>query len=590
MEEQKQRKLSLSAIPKTNLTMAAATLVATGILDVAKGGGVAGWAVGGAAAFVALRHSHQMLDILIPGHDASAVQAATNQFLQKVAPVEEEATRDQSFGAKMQRLVGRGGQPAAAQPEEDQPDEEVEDDVSPRPASTPMNKPVRRLTVKEIVAKTEPNSFTAWIGRSMTKPGNPPLQIGFYKRHLKMIGASQAGKSSMAAAFLDIVTQTHDPQHVLVALLDLEDLTSKLFANLPHLAEIEVDGKPVLLHARSREQVLEYLGYIVEIMDYRYDFSRSQIEKEPILLVYVEEFLALKNYFKLRIDKMSGEQKAQAKKDYADLIFRISELARRGLKSRVQLILCAQVDYRDEDFQEALINVTSGMSFCVRPTAAQAAGFSNAELLRRNYEDESVGQAVAEMPDCKDLVLAPDYDLEKRLIAFEQAEMEREDAAGTQKQQNHPNFLTPANGHRKLKEQKNTVFSQPASSQQPVNAHLQNEQPIYKSEADVNEKMPIYAPVNAVVNGSASQTTATTEKPHLHLLVNETEKENELEEEGQSSITVNVNEQTRDTIKRLAGMGIKHHVIAKATRLDGRNYAIYRSVCQELGIAMEKEA
>ena len=56
------------------------------------------------------------------------------------------------------------------------------------------------------------------------------------------------------------MTRTHDPQHVLVALLDLEDQTSRLFATIPHLAEVLIDDQPILLHARTREQVLEYLG------------------------------------------------------------------------------------------------------------------------------------------------------------------------------------------------------------------------------------------------------------------------------------------------------------------------------------------
>jgi len=87
----------------------------------------------------------------------------------------------------------------------------------------------------------------------------------------------------------------------------------------------------------------------------------------------------------------------------------------------VQLLLCVQVDYRDDDLQEALVNVTSGMSFCLRVSAAQAAGFYQTELLQRNAKENKVGQAVAEMPDCKDLILAPDYDLRVRLQRLEKA-------------------------------------------------------------------------------------------------------------------------------------------------------------------------
>ena len=83
--------------------------------------------------------------------------------------------------------------------------------------------------------------------------------------------------------------------------------------------------------------------------------------------------------------------------------------------------MCTQCDYRDEDLQEALINVTSGMAFCLRVTAATAAGFYQTELLQRNAREDKIGQAVVEMPDCKDLILAPANDLRARLKALGKA-------------------------------------------------------------------------------------------------------------------------------------------------------------------------
>jgi FtsK/SpoIIIE family len=281
---------------------------------------------------------------------------------------------------------------------------------------------LRRLSIEEICAHVEFNSYTIFIGRSLTRPGSPAVPITTYERHFKFIGASQKGKSSMAAAFLEIITRTHDPEHVILALLDLEDQTSKLFADKPHIAELLIDDKPLLLHAHNREQVVEYLNHIVALMDYRYSLSKHEVIDGPILLVYIEEFLALKKYLRKKIDAAPDrEAERKAKKLYADFTYAISEIASRGLKVRIQLLLCAQVDYRDEDkeLQEALINVDAGMSFCVRPTAAQAAGFYHNELLNRNYEDDKVGQAVVEMSDCKDLVLAPQFDLEQKLLDLE---------------------------------------------------------------------------------------------------------------------------------------------------------------------------
>src|SRR5260370_39648297 len=90
--------------------------------------------------------------------------------------------------------------------------------------------------------------------------------------------------------------------------------------------------------------------------------------------------------------------------------------------------MSAHFNYRDEDLQAAFIKVTSGMSFCVRVSAAQAAGFYQTELLQRNAKEDKVGQAVVEMPDCKDLVLAPEYDWKARLAARPPA-MQREPLA-----------------------------------------------------------------------------------------------------------------------------------------------------------------
>lgn len=280
---------------------------------------------------------------------------------------------------------------------------------------------VRRLSIDEIVEHCQANSYKMFVGRSMTKPNHPAVQINFYKQHFRMIGASQRGKSSMVAAFLTIVTRTHDPKHVRLALLDMEDQTSNLFADLPHVATIQRDGQRVRLHARNADQVLEYLVNVVEIMRYRYTLSKEQVRSLPILLVYIEEFLALKNEFKARVQRAtSKEAREQAEAEYAVLVYCIESLSQQGLKARVQLLLCAQVEYADDDFREAMVNIGCGFSFCVRPTAAAAAGFRNNALLKRNAEDNKVGQAVVETPDCNDLVLAPDFDLEARLLAYEQ--------------------------------------------------------------------------------------------------------------------------------------------------------------------------
>jgi hypothetical protein len=319
------------------------------------------------------------------------------------------------------------------------------DDLFAISSTTPVEQTVPRLMPNDIIRNTQPDDYRICIGRSLTKKGNPPIWINFYGQHLKLIGASQYGKSSMAACILYLITRTHSPNNVLIALLDMEYKTSKLFTDCQHLAEVNVNGRWVTLHAKTREQVLEHLGHVVTLMDGRYTLTEEEVEQEPILLVYLEEFLALKDYFKGLIDKLVGEAKEQAKKDYAQLAFSVSEIARRGLKVKVQLLMCAQVDYRDDDFREALVNITGGMSFNVDASAARAAGFVRSDLLKRNTEDDKKGQAVTETPDCKDLVLAPEYDLKKKLLALER---ERKAQNPTASQGKRPSMVAPANTHK----------------------------------------------------------------------------------------------------------------------------------------------
>ncbi len=295
-----------------------------------------------------------------------------------------------------------------------------EDDAFTQAETQQSDSPgVARITVDQMVAHTERNSYEVYIGRSLTRPGNPAVKINFRRRHIKLIGATQHGKSSEAGAILEAILCTHDPKYVKVALLDLENKTSRLFADAPHVLKLRIDGEAVRFHARSYSEVLEHMGYLSSLVDSRYVMSEEELEQQPLILAYLEEFVDLKNYFKQRMSAaVAPEEREAAKQDYARLIFYIKKLAARGLKVHVQFLMCAQVDYRDDDLQEALVNVTSGMSFCVRVSAALAAGFYQSELLARNAREDQIGQCVVEMPDCKDLVLAPEYDLKARLRAL----------------------------------------------------------------------------------------------------------------------------------------------------------------------------
>ena len=400
---------------------AGVTLAVMGLIDVIGHMGPTGLVVSGLASYVVWRHGPEVYGLV--QHELGLPDVAARFGLKK-----ERVPNKRTFWQKAWNIHPQGREETEADEEETIDEEHAREDlhegdsVFTVPQISTEVPGVSRITIEQAVEHTTRNSYEVWIGRSLSRPINPAVKINFYKRHLKLIGASQHGKSSMAAALLDAITRTHDPRVVQVALLDLEDKTGRLFADLPHIARVRKHGEAVRLHARSYEQVLEHLGYISAVIDLRYGMSDEEIERQTLLIVYLEEFVDLKDYFKQRINAVESDEKEQAKRDYAQLVYYIKKIAARGLKVYVQLLMCAQVDYRDDDLQAALVNVTSGMSFCVRPSAAQAAGFYQTELLSRNAKEDKIGQAVVEMPDCKDLILAPDYDLKARLKALTERE------------------------------------------------------------------------------------------------------------------------------------------------------------------------
>ena len=396
---------------------AGVTLAVMGLIDVLGHMGPTGLVVSGLASYVVWRHGPEVYGLV--QHELGLPDLAARFGRKK-----ERVPNKRTFWQKAWNIHPQGREETEADEEETIDEEHAQEDlhegdsVFTAPSASTEVPGVSRITIEQAVEHTTRNSYEVWIGRSLSRPINPAVKINFYKRHLKLIGASQHGKSSMAAALLDAITRTHDPSVVQVALLDLEDKTGRLFQEMPHIARVRKHGEAVRLHARSYEQVLEHLGYISALIDLRYGMSDEEIERQTLLIVYLEEFVDLKDYFKQRVNAVESDEKEQAKRDYAQLVYYIKKIAARGLKVLVQLLMCAQVDYRDDDLQAALVNVTSGMSFCVRPSAAQAAGFYQTELLARNAKEDKIGQAVVEMPDCKDLILAPDYDLAARLKAL----------------------------------------------------------------------------------------------------------------------------------------------------------------------------
>jgi len=255
--------------------------------------------------------------------------------------------------------------------------------------------------VEDLAKLVERNSFQVPLGNSLRENG--PVIVGIDDVHIRVIGSSRKGKSCLAAAIIDLVTRTHDPEVMSVAILDMENKTGKLFEDTDHLAVVNTGRKEVELHARNPVQVAEYLHLIRTEMDRRYSLSEAEQARQPHMLVYIEEFLSLKKHKDLDVRTRNT------------LMDDLNELAIRGLKAGIHLMACAQVDYADDDLKPLNNNFGMNVSFAVRPEAARAAGFVCSELLSDNWASKLPGQCVVEATGCTDLVDAPDYDVKAKL-------------------------------------------------------------------------------------------------------------------------------------------------------------------------------
>ncbi len=315
---------------KHSAAFAGSTLVTMGLVDVLAHLGPTGLLVGGIASYVAWKHGPELYE---------QVQE-TFPFLAHTGQTESAEQRTPRSGRSfVDRALGRYPKQELEAQQEPEAELPMPDDESAVFVSTSAQTEVPgvpRITLPQIVAHTERNSFEVFIGRSMSRPHHPAVKINFYKRHIKLIGASQHGKSSMAAALLDAITRTHDPELVQIALFDLEDRTSRLFAGLPHITRIRKHGETIRLHARSYEQVLEHLEHVSALIDYRYALPDEELEKQPLVIVYVEEFLDLRNYFKRRIETVGRDERDSARADYSRLIYIIGKIAARGLKVEIR--------------------------------------------------------------------------------------------------------------------------------------------------------------------------------------------------------------------------------------------------------------
>lgn len=259
-------------------------------------------------------------------------------------------------------------------------------------------------TIEEVVSTLPRNGYQICLGRSLTTHELLPIEL--LDSHIKLIGATRKGKSCLAAAILEQGQLTHDPLMLQFALLDLEYKTSRLFERSAHVAYLQAGRRgKVPAIARDAEEVALWLRYLREEMDRRYKMTAQQQEQLPYILVYLEEFLDLRRRLKGQV--------------LSDALDNFTSLAERGLKVRMGLMVCAQVDYSSEELRDAMAQfVGTNVAFSVKPSAARSAGFVDTDLLNKNYLAKQPGQYVVEATGFTDLGVSPQFDVKQKLAAL----------------------------------------------------------------------------------------------------------------------------------------------------------------------------
>jgi hypothetical protein len=253
----------------------------------------------------------------------------------------------------------------------------------------------------ELVRLITPNSYTYSPGIHATT-GEPVIVDLVKVPHLKIIGSTGFGKSCLCGSIIDQLTSTHDPRRLQIALLDLEHKTSRLYEDLPHVATLTVGKREVRMVATSADQCAEYLGYLYQHMKYREQLAPQDLYQLPIMLIYIEEMLALTHEV---VDPK-----------LLNLIFQsLLLLAVRARKYGMFLLAAMQLDYSTEAMKVNQKMFRFRGAAGVDPSAARAAGFTNNELIKQNFQQGQPGQFVIEFPGFSHLVISPVYDVEAKL-------------------------------------------------------------------------------------------------------------------------------------------------------------------------------
>ena len=347
-----------------------------------------------------------------------------------------------------------------------------------QPAQHLLPPPVAAPTIESIIGQLPYNELMTAYGVTLAAgkliTASIPEAV-----HFKLVGGSGFGKSCEAAALLRIATLCNDPDHLQIALLDLEHKTSRLFEHLPHVTTVRMGRKAVemAMHGPSADEVAYKLGALVYELQRR---AARNIET-PVLLIYVEEMLSLQ--YEVDASRLS------------EMLDNLAILAVRGRKYGLFLEACTQADYSTQQLKVAQKQFRSRIAFAIDPTAARASGFSNTELIKQNFQSSQPGQFVLEKPGFSQLMVAPLLDVKQELKRLEAGPSKGQDPTsgpaevGTSPAPPHPNLrVVQGHGTRGGKlEEVDDEGSVPSRSAEPLSPKAQAIAALLKQRKGQNE-------------------------------------------------------------------------------------------------------
>ena len=247
------------------------------------------------------------------------------------------------------------------------------------------------MTIDDALAELRRDNLDLCFGSDPT--GKPVIANLTQAVHILATGNSGAGKSRLAQGLITQLLALNSPDRLQLACLDIEGISSRPFR--PY-AGIYADSQPDQIVAGLEQMVAEMERRKLAISS---DVLEVDPTKEgwPYWIIFNEEALALLSYL---ADPAMKELRARyytAK----------NKLALQSRKWGLFLLDCKQSDYANAAMRSAQGQFSTRLAGFLKPSTAQALGFTDMELIKQQWQQRVRGRFLAETEAGATLIDAP---------------------------------------------------------------------------------------------------------------------------------------------------------------------------------------